>query len=171
MVPLTLCDTLLRAAEFGIYEVRWSDAILAELRRTLAEKLSLGQERAQRRIDAQRAHFPNALVHNFEPLIERMTNHPKDRHVLAAAVSGGAESIVTFNLRDFPERALTPWRIVAESPDHFLSRLCTTAPETFNTIVAEQAADVGRSREQVLARLARDGVPTFVQLLRAAGNG
>ena len=35
-----------------------------------------------------------------------MTNHPKDRHVLATAVRTGAQTIVTFNLKDFPEAAL-----------------------------------------------------------------
>ena len=35
-----------------------------------------------------------------------MTNHPKDRHVLAAALRTGAQTIVTFDLKDFPEAAL-----------------------------------------------------------------
>jgi len=34
-----------------------------------------------------------------------MTNHPKDRHVLAAAVRCNAEVIVTHNVKEFP-RAL-----------------------------------------------------------------
>jgi len=37
-----------------------------------------------------------------------MTNHPKDRHVLAAAVGGGARKLVTANLQDFPDHTLTP---------------------------------------------------------------
>lgn len=31
-----------------------------------------------------------------------MNNHPKDRHVLAAAVRTGAQTIVTFNIKTVP---------------------------------------------------------------------
>jgi predicted nucleic acid-binding protein len=167
MVPLAICDTLLRAAEYRLYSVRWSAPILAELERTLATKLPLGDERARRRVEAQRAAFPEALVRDFESLIERMQNHPKDRHVLAAAVSGQASSIVTFNLRDFPAAALAPWGIVAESPDHFLLRLFAPTPEIFIRIIDEQAVDARRSWDEVLARLTRDGTPIFAQRVRA----
>ena len=34
-----------------------------------------------------------------------MTNDPKDRHVLAAAVAAGSELIVTFDVGDFPLEA------------------------------------------------------------------
>ncbi len=166
MVPLTLCDTLLRAAERRIYEVRWSDTILDELQRSLAKKLALGDARAQRRINAQREYFPEALVRGFEPLIAHLENHPKDRHVLAAAITGQAASIVTFNLRDFPDAAMVTWGITAEAPDRFLTRLFATAPAIFSAIIDEQASDVRRSREEVLARLARDGAAVFAQQVR-----
>jgi predicted nucleic acid-binding protein len=47
-----------------------------------------------------RTSFPDASVTGHETLIDGMRNDPKDRHVLAAAVRGNAEVIVTFNLRD-----------------------------------------------------------------------
>ena len=47
----------------------------------------------------QRA-FPAAEVKGYEDLIAKMTNDPKDRHVLAAAVKSGARQLVTFNLKD-----------------------------------------------------------------------
>jgi hypothetical protein len=40
-----------------------------------------------------RKHFADAWVTDYEPLIDRMNNHPKDRHVLAAAVKCGASLI------------------------------------------------------------------------------
>ncbi|MGD0830917.1 MAG: hypothetical protein ABR907_08245 [Terracidiphilus sp.] len=58
-----------------------------------------------------------------------MANHPKDRHVLAAAVRCGAQTIVTLNLKDFPEAALSPWDAVAQSPDEFLVHQYHLAPE------------------------------------------
>lgn len=46
--------------------------------------------------------FPDATVAGYELLVDGMTNDPKDRHVLAAAVRANAEVVVTFNIRDFP---------------------------------------------------------------------
>ena len=49
-----------------------------------------------------------------------MTNDPGDRHVIAAPVKCGAEAIVTFNLRHFPDTALDTWNIEAQHPDDFI---------------------------------------------------
>jgi excisionase family DNA binding protein len=46
-----------------------------------------------------------------------ITEH--DRHVLALAVHGDADSIVTFNLRDFPASACEPYGVEAVDPDSF----------------------------------------------------
>ena len=64
--------------------------------------------------------FPGADVTGYESMIGGMTNDPKDRHVLAAAVRADAEAIVTFNLKDFPEAALEPYGITPIHPDDFL---------------------------------------------------
>ena len=47
-------------------------------------------------------YFPDARVTGYKQLIGSMTNDPKDRHVLAAAVAGRADTLVTENLKDFP---------------------------------------------------------------------
>lgn len=46
-----------------------------------------------------------------------------DRHVLAAAIEAEADSILTWNLRDFPDFCLTPHGLRAETPDDLLARL------------------------------------------------
>ena len=53
-------------------------------------------------------------------LIDRMNNHPKDRHVLAAAVKWGTSVIVTYNKRDFPASATEPWGVEIHGPSAFL---------------------------------------------------
>jgi hypothetical protein len=43
--------------------------------------------------------------------------NPDDRHLLAAAIHGSAEAIVTANLSDFPAAVLKPFGIKAQRPD------------------------------------------------------
>ncbi|MDZ4235884.1 MAG: PIN domain-containing protein, partial [Dietzia sp.] len=51
-------------------------------------------------------YFADAMVTGYEDLVPTMTNDAKDRHILAAAIRGGAEVLVTFNTRDFPVQAV-----------------------------------------------------------------
>jgi hypothetical protein len=62
----------------------------------------------------------DCLVEQFEPLIAGLDlPDPGDRHVLAAAIRGRADVIVTRNLRDFPPDRLAPYGIEAQHPDTF----------------------------------------------------
>jgi hypothetical protein len=53
--------------------------------------------------------FDDAAVQNWQSLVVGLElPDPDDRHVLAAAIAGGAQTIVTFNLVDFPAKQLQP---------------------------------------------------------------
>ncbi len=119
---MSLCDTLLRPTSLGLYRAHWSDLILEEVERNLGTILQ-DPTAAHRRVAAMRTAFTRATVTGFEPLIERMPNQAKYRHVLAAAVVSGAEVIVTFNLRHFRTSGTSQSRIQAQHPDDFLSDL------------------------------------------------
>jgi hypothetical protein len=56
---------------------------------------------------------------------------PDDRHVLAAAIVGRCDVIVTQNLKDFPDAALAPYGLEAQHPDEFLSNHLNLAPGVF----------------------------------------
>jgi hypothetical protein len=74
-------------------------------------------------------HAPDALVTGYEDLIEGLQlPDPDDRHVLAAAIRGRADVIVTANVRDFPADILTPLEIEAQHPDEFIAYLLDLAP-------------------------------------------
>ncbi|MFD0203014.1 MULTISPECIES: PIN domain-containing protein [Saccharothrix] len=119
LVPIRLADLLLRLAEAGTYRLLWSGQVLDEVERTLP-KLGVPEANARRRVALMRQSFPDALVTGYESLVESMTNHPKDRHVLAAAVRGDAAVVVTANTKDFPPDAMKPYDIDAVHPDDFL---------------------------------------------------
>jgi hypothetical protein len=112
-----------------------------------------------------RKFFPHALVYGYQPLISQMGNHPKDRHVLAAALTCKADYLVTFNLRDFPATAGDLTTVVG--PSAFLKTLWKLDRSAIEARLREQADAIGFGVEELLERLAQS-VPAFVELLRAA---
>ncbi len=116
-----VCDVLLRLSERPRLIVpHWSAEVLEETRRTQIEKLGWPHELANSfRIELSKA-FPSAEVTGYAHLLSAVTNDPKDRHVLAAAISGACPLIVTFNLKHFPAEALQPWGIAASHPQDYL---------------------------------------------------
>jgi len=88
-------------------------------------------EQASRRVGLMRAALgAEALIDGFDDLIEQVRCDPKDRHVLAAAVRGGADTIVTCNLKDFPDEAGAPYGIGICHPDSFLVQLPSEHTDT-----------------------------------------
>lgn len=167
LVPNALCDLLLRLADESVFRPRWSGHILDELRRNVpVERLAI-----DRRVRFMNAAFPEALVTGYEGLIEKMANHPKDRHVLAAAIACDADRIVTRNLKDFPREACEEHGVEAEDPEDFLQAVLDREPRLVARVVAEQAGDTGRrgprlSQHDVLDHLARAGAPRFAAAVR-----
>lgn len=90
LYPLPLRDTLLRAAERELFVPLWSKRIFDEVARNLIADRRSTDEQATRMTAAMNAAFDSATV--ADPAIAQleatMGNHPKDRHVLAAAVVG-----------------------------------------------------------------------------------
>lgn len=123
LVPQRLSSLLLTFAEEGLFEPRWSEQILIETERALVQKLGIDKIKAERRMNAMRSAFPEAMVAGFEPLEDDLPCHPKDRHVLAATIAIGAETLVTTNLKDFPEDACAALDVAVVDPDTFLLHL------------------------------------------------
>ncbi|WP_158623443.1 putative toxin-antitoxin system toxin component, PIN family [Corallococcus sp. CA053C] len=167
LIPLTVCDTLLSAAQEGLIQIHWTELILEETRRNLVRTLGLSEEKAARRVAAMKAAFPEAMVTGHEGLIPSMTNPEKDRHVLAAAIHVGAQTLVTSNLRDFQKQHL-PASLQAQAPDIFLQHLLSQAPETVLELLRAQAEALRNppiSLRKLLDGLARS-VPGFVEEVR-----
>ena len=78
------------------------------------------------------SHTRDCLVTGYEALIPSVElPDPDDRHVLAAAIIGRCDVIVTQNVKDFPEISLAPYAIDVQHPDEFLCNHLNLAPPLF----------------------------------------
>lgn len=164
--PLTLLDTLLRVAENNLYQIYFSQEILDGATRNLVKDGKISTEKASYIQSCILSTFDEGLVEVPDELAAVMTNHPGDRHVLAAAVVCKAEVIVTSNLKHFPPAALAPWGIEAQHPDIFLSALCDLhGVERLAQIIQKQAKERNCPKTTVLELLSRleKQVPVFIQ--------
>jgi len=132
---------------------KWTEATWAETHRTWTEKLGWPEQLASSRLNAAFGAFPEAMVTGFEHLIPECTNHPNDRHVLAAAIQAGVETIVTFNTRDFTPASLEPWGITAVQPANFLKILYDHDPAVVTSALYAMAGKAARTMPEMLARL------------------
>jgi hypothetical protein len=135
-----LRETLLQIAGAGHFQPIWSGRIIAEVVRHQQAHGKMTADGARQWQARLAATFPGAGTTVDEALIARMTNEAGDRHVLAAAVAGGASLLVTANLKDFPPPALNPHGIEARHPAAFLSDLYGHDPAGIVAVLRHQAA-------------------------------
>lgn len=128
--PTVMRDILLGAASQGLYEPLWSPRILDEWRHVAARRGDIDTQIAEAAIVAMTLRFPKALVHP-KPGVEARLHLPDeaDIHVLAAAISGSADVIVTQNRSDFPRGTLWAEGIERAEADGFLWRLWSDHPD------------------------------------------
>lgn len=165
-----LTDLYITLAGSGLYRVHWSSAILDEALRNLVEKHPSKEAVLRKRFEDMNRAEPSALVDPPAELIAAMTNHPEDRHVLAAAVHARAEVIVTVNVKHFPPQACEPHFIEAQDPDEFTTYLVDLDPEAVWYAIQQMAKRRKRppqTAEEVLSYLADKHMPKAMSLLRS----
>jgi predicted nucleic acid-binding protein len=121
LFPTVMRELVLGVAKQGLFEPRWSDRILEEWARATV-KLGPGAEvQARGEIALIKSQFPAALVPVKSGLEARLwLPDPADVHVLAAAVSGSCDAILTMNNKDFPKNILEEEGLTRIDPDNFL---------------------------------------------------
>ena len=113
----------------------------------------------------------DCLVVGYEKLVPSLRlPDPNDRHVLAAAIAGRCDFIVTQNLRDFPKSSLSQYGIEARHPDAFLCGHLALTPGLFCVAVRKVRARLRNppySVSEYLDNLARQGLEaTAAELAR-----
>lgn len=82
----------------------------------------ISEEDIKKRVGKAQLAFPDALVDNYEPLVESLTlPDENDRHVLAAAIKTNANIIVTNNVKDFPAEYLASFGLTVKNSDDFIT--------------------------------------------------
>jgi predicted nucleic acid-binding protein len=116
------------------------------------------------------AYVEDATVSGYEPLIASLSlPDPNDRHVLAAAIHGKADVIVTANERDFPATALAVYKIAIITPDRFIIRLLEADPNLVLSALEADRADLKNpplSRDEYFGALERCGLIEATATLR-----
>ncbi len=123
LYPNVIRDLLIRIAQAGLVQAKWTDKILDETFGALTSKLpDVDPLKWERLRGLMQTAIRDSLVVGYEPLIEVVTGLPDldDRHVVAAAIKCKAQVIVTENIRDFPDSALATWNVEAKQPDAFV---------------------------------------------------
>lgn len=144
LVPIRLASCLLALADAGLLVPLWSGEILDEVERNLPKVKGMTVEKAQRRVETMRVAFGDeASVEGYQHVISKLRCDPKDRHVLASAIIGGADVLLTFNLKDFPVESAYPHGVIVQHPDEFLAGLLGERPME---VLAALEADASRYR-------------------------
>ncbi|MDR0595003.1 MAG: PIN domain-containing protein [Bifidobacteriaceae bacterium] len=130
LAPVALTNFLLRLAEAGVVQPHWSEQVLLDGERaTRRARPDLPPEKAADRFRQMREFFEDAMVEGYEDLIDELDSpDPGDLHVVAAARKAQAQSLVTFNVVDFPAPRLALHGIDVLTPGQLLCQLIAKEP-------------------------------------------
>lgn len=121
LFPTVMREVVMGAAGAGLFTPLWSNRILEEWARA-AGKLGPGQEDlARAEVAALRADWPKASVTPRAGDLSRLwLPDPNDVHVLAAAIAGSADVLLTMNVKDFPRATVAEEGLRLAVPDLFV---------------------------------------------------
>lgn len=135
LYPTVMREMLLGVAGEGLYEPLWSPRILEEWARAAARLGPEGEAVARGEIALLGARWPNAALSAPTSLQARLhLPDPDDIHVLAAAIHGGADVLVTLNARDFPRHILAEEGLSRADPDAFLLGFFKAEPAVLRAV-------------------------------------
>lgn len=143
LYPAPLRDFLMQLALTDLFQAKWTNRIHDEwIKNLLQNRPDLKREQLEKTRRLMNAATRDCLIEGYDALIQSIKLPDEDdRHVLAAAIHAHAGVIVTFNLKDFPPKALRPHKIEALHPDDFILRLIE-----MDSIAIYQAAQQHRTR-------------------------
>jgi hypothetical protein len=104
MIPTLTNNVVLSIAHRRIFDPRWSRDVLMEVRRhppTDPHGNEVPPEYFDHRFAEMAKAFRRGQVRGYEELVPDMPAHPRDKHVLAGALQGNCDVLLTENTKDF----------------------------------------------------------------------
>lgn len=167
LYPTVLREVLTGVAAQGLFTPLWSARILEEWALAVARNLPDQAGIARAEIALLSANWPDAEVAASDETGLFLPD-PNDTHVLAAAIAGRADVLLTLNLRDFPSRALAAHGILRRDPDGFLFGLWQDHPDKVAHAcerVRQQAEAASAQPQPIRALLKRASLPRLGKAL------
>ncbi len=156
LYPPVLREILTGLAGAGLFAPVWSARIVEEWARATRKLGPLAEDQARGAAALLNLRFPKANQ-AAAPGVEARLHLPdeNDIHVLAVAVTSGADAILTYNAADFPRHVLAAEGVERRDPDGFLWELWSHHPaETGHVLEATRArAEQMAGRPQALKPL------------------
>lgn len=169
LFPTVQREILLGVAKTGAFTPIWSERLLEEWARAARKIGPTGELQARAEIALLRVDWPDACVVAKEGDLARLwLPDPGDIHVLAAAISGSADKIVTVNAKDFPRHILAEEGLDRIAPDELLYGCWLESPEVVDHAVAkvhETAVDMAGEAIDLRALLKRARLPKLGKAL------
>ncbi len=170
LYPNLLRDILLQLATEGLFHARWTKDINEEWQRNLVKDRPDIAEKLPKLVERMCDAVPDWEVYGYESLIDSL-NLPDvdDRHVLAAAIVGHADAIVTPNLKDFPEDELQQYGIEVQHPDEFImNQLELSATQALSALrqVRQRRKKPPLSVEEMISYAEKTGLAQVAQAMR-----
>lgn len=171
MYPAPLRSYLMYLANAGLFRARWTEQIHDEwMRNVLLNNPRITIAMLERTKQLINENVPDCLIEGYEPLIKGLTlPDMDDRHVVAAALKGNAEAIITFNLKDFPASELNVLELSAIHPDEFLCDMFELDPSACIKAAQQQRRSLKNppmNASDFLNCLQKQRLPVFVSKLR-----
>ncbi|WP_372573117.1 RSP_2648 family PIN domain-containing protein [Ruegeria jejuensis] len=167
--PTIMREMLLGAAEQGHFAPQWSDRILEEWARAAMRLGPEGEAQARAEAALMSAAWPKARIAPAPGLEARLwLPDPADIHVLATAIAGSADRIITLNAKDFPRNILAEEGLTRIDPDGLLYQFWLEDPTSIEAVgrtVLERARALSDGEWQMRPLLKKARLPRLAKAL------
>lgn len=172
LYPTVLREILIGVAQAGLYTPLWSERMLEEWARATRKIGPLAEGQARVEVAQLQATFPKAAIAPQLGLEARLhLPDENDIHVLAVAIVGNADVIITFNARDFPRQVLAGQGLTRRDPDGFLWEMWSHNPDAVGAVIERVQATAERLSGQSFPLrpfLKKAGLPRLAKAIQSA---